>query len=105
VCGNSFSCVVTTTGQVKCWGNGGNGRTGYGSTTTITDPSAAGLVSVGQDVSLLGLSLDGLHVLALLDDASVKAWGAGTSGRLGYGNTNHIGDDEVPSTVGVVSLP
>lgn len=38
------------------------------------------------------------------DDGAVRCWGAGASGRLGYGNTNDIGDDEEPVSAGSVPL-
>ena len=31
-------------------------------------------------------------------------WGQGATGRLGYGNTDNVGDDEVPADVGTVDL-
>lgn len=35
----------------------------------------------------------------------MHCWGFGGSGRLGYGNTDSIGDDETPDTAGPVDLP
>jgi len=40
----------------------------------------------------------------LLTNGKVRCWGKGTMGRLGYGNTNTIGDDEHPATAGDVSI-
>jgi alpha-tubulin suppressor-like RCC1 family protein len=37
----------------------------------------------------------------VLDDGSVKCWGSGNYGELGYGNTDQVND---PSTVGPVNL-
>ena len=36
--------------------------------------------------------------------ATVRCWGFGGNGRLGYGNTDSIGDDEPPGAVGPVDL-
>jgi alpha-tubulin suppressor-like RCC1 family protein len=34
----------------------------------------------------------------------MKCWGGNYDGQLGYGNTENIGDDELPSSVGFVSV-
>jgi len=34
----------------------------------------------------------------------VAYWGFGGFGRLGYGNTETIGDDEVPASAGTVEV-
>ncbi len=44
------------------------------------------------------------HTCIVDDGSRVRCWGAGGTGQLGYGNTNHIGDTEHPSTAGVVDL-
>ena len=45
-----------------------------------------------------------IHICALLDTGAVRCWGFGADGQLGYGNTNNIGDDEVPASAGDVDL-
>jgi hypothetical protein len=40
----------------------------------------------------------------VLDTGGVRCWGFGLSGRLGYGNTDSIGDDEDPATAGDLDL-
>ena len=48
--GSSSSCAVGVSGDVRCWGNGGYGRLGYGNTDNIGDgelPTDVGAVSVG----------------------------------------------------------
>lgn len=52
------------------------------------------------------------HSCALLDDGTtpappgrpVRCWGFSGDGQVGYGNTNVIGDDETPGSVGPVDL-
>jgi len=46
------------------------------------------------------------HNCAILDNGSVRCWGYGLAGRLGYGNTHNVGDTPVtiPGRVGPVDL-
>jgi hypothetical protein len=39
---------------------------------------------------------------AALVGGSVRCWGRGTTGALGYGNLANIGDDETPAEAGDV---
>ena len=91
---------------VKCWGQGGVGQLGYGNNNTIGDnetPNTVGVVNLGQTAK--AITAGDFHTCALLADNTVKCWGDGASGRLGYGNDQiHIGDNETPNTVGVVNL-
>lgn len=99
------TCARWTSGSVQCWGAGANGALGYGNENDVGDdetPASAGLVNVGAEVSQI--SAGGSHTCALLASTEVKCWGEGTYGTLGYGNTDHIGNDEAPSSVGVVDV-
>jgi alpha-tubulin suppressor-like RCC1 family protein len=44
------------------------------------------------------------HSCAILEDGRVRCWGDGNRGMLGYGSTENIGDDELPSSAGDVAL-
>jgi len=104
-CAGYRTCVVTDNQTVRCWGDGSSGQLGYGNTQNIGDnelPSAAGEVSLGQPVTAIGLG--GFHNCALLTDDTVRCWGSGSFGQLGYGNTQTIGDNELPSAVGPVNV-
>jgi alpha-tubulin suppressor-like RCC1 family protein len=107
--GSDHTCALLSDGSVTCWGNNDFGQLGYGNTDAIGDdelPSAAGAVSVtnAPGVTVVQIAAGGFHTCALLSDASVKCWGDGGSGELGYGNTHNVGDDELPSSVGGVSV-
>jgi VCBS repeat-containing protein len=105
VVGDSHSCALLDIGAVKCWGNGANGRLGYGDTATIGDnetPDSVGYVQLGR--SAVAIAAGSIHTCALLDNGTVRCWGSGLSGRLGYGNTASIGDDEAPDEVAPVNL-
>jgi alpha-tubulin suppressor-like RCC1 family protein len=107
--GNNRTCVILDTGAVRCWGSGTFGGLGYGNTDTVgttpgTTPETAGPVDIGagRTASAITLGMDGACVL--MDDSRVRCWGGGFSGQLGYGNTQAIGDDELPSAAGPVDL-
>lgn len=103
--GDSHTCALLHSGDVRCWGLGTHGRLGYGNTENIGDdetPNSAGSVDVGGVVRQIAAG--GEHTCALLVGGSVRCWGRGRSGRLGYRNTESIGDDENPSTAGDVQL-
>jgi alpha-tubulin suppressor-like RCC1 family protein len=103
--GSFHTCTLLSTGAVRCWGYASYGQLGYGSTSTIGDsetPASAGDVNVGGTV--LQIAAGGLHTCALLSTGAVRCWGAGSYGRLGYGNTSTIGDSETPASAGDVNV-
>jgi alpha-tubulin suppressor-like RCC1 family protein len=103
--GSAHTCALLDKGKVRCWGGASQGKLGYGNANNIGDneaPSSAGDVNVGGTVAQLAAGLS--HTCALLDAGNVRCWGLGTSGQLGYGNTNTIGDDESPDVAGNVDL-
>ncbi len=103
--GNYHTCALLTTGAVRCWGSAESGQLGYGNTTNIGDnetPASAGSVNVGGSVSQIVAG--GVHTCALLASGEVRCWGSANSGRLGYGNTTNIGDNETPAAAGSVNV-
>ncbi|MEM1269662.1 MAG: T9SS type A sorting domain-containing protein, partial [Bacteroidota bacterium] len=103
--GASHTCAVTTAGGLRCWGDNFFGELGYANQDDIGDnesPLTAGDVNVGTTVTQVTAGSN--FTCALTSAGQVRCWGAGGSGRLGYGNTNNIGDDEAPATAGDVLL-
>ena len=101
--GGDHTCALLDTGAVRCWGFGSDGRLGYGNTDNIGEnetPASVGDVDVGGTV--LQIAAGGSHTCALLVGGAVRCWGVGSDGRLGYGNTDDIGDDETPASAGDV---
>lgn len=76
------SCARTLTGDVWCWGNGGLGQLGNGTTTNSNVPVKITALSNVQRIA----SGDS-HSCALLVDNTVKCWGSNGSGQLGNGTT------------------
>jgi alpha-tubulin suppressor-like RCC1 family protein len=103
VAGARHTCALLTTGDVKCWGAGVDGRLGTKSTVTIgddEDPTAVQRIKIGTNVT--HLSAGPTHTCALLITGDVLCWGTATGGRLGYANTNNVGDNEDPASAGPV---
>ena len=107
--GSYHTCALLNTGKVRCWGMCFYGQLGYGNENHIGDdngetPADAGDVNVGGTV--VQISAGGFHTCTLLNTGKVRCWGKGTDGQLGYGNENHIGDDngETPASAGDVNV-
>jgi alpha-tubulin suppressor-like RCC1 family protein len=103
--GGEFTCVLSRSGHVRCWGANSRGQLGYGHKRDIGDdetPASAGDVRIGVKPS--HLTLGGAHACVLTEDGRVRCWGYGGHGGLGYGNPNDIGDDENPEKAGDVPV-
>ncbi len=86
---------------MRCWGLGGNGRLGYGNQDGVGDdpgetPASAGPVPLaGRTARAVTVGIS--HTCALLDDATMRCWGFGGDGRLGYGDNMSVGDSPARS--------
>jgi alpha-tubulin suppressor-like RCC1 family protein len=101
------TCAVLNNRTVRCWGTGRYGQLGYGNTRNIGDnesPGSVGPVKLGRGRKAVAIQGGGRHTFALLDNGRLRCWGLGSSGQLGYANTENIGDDETPNSAGPVSL-
>jgi alpha-tubulin suppressor-like RCC1 family protein len=104
--GRAHTCIIAGDGTVHCWGSGSKGQLGYGNTSTIGDDESAGTsgnVNLGARRAL-AIAGGADHTCALLADGTVQCWGDGASGRLGHANQVTIGDNEVPSSAGLIRL-
>jgi alpha-tubulin suppressor-like RCC1 family protein len=99
-------CVLMQSGKVRCWGFGSEGRLGYPSEVNIGDdetPMQAKDVDIGAPVT--DLDAAGSHTCALTKTGTVRCWGNGRNGQLGYGDRTNVGMDVTPAQVGDVKLP
>ena len=99
--GSYHSCALLTDGGIKCWGNGGSGRLGYGEDINRGDGSGAmgdRLPRVNLGRAAVDIAVGYEHSCALLDDHTVKCWGSNYNGQLGVGDTSNRG--ESPSDMG-----
>ncbi len=103
VAGDYHTCAIADDGTVHCWGFGANGRLGYANTANVLSPAAAPAVDLGGRRAV-AITAGASHTCVIVDDGSVRCWGNGVSGRLGYGNQATIGDNESPAAAGAVDI-
>ena len=91
---------------MRCSGRGLTfGSLGYASTDNVGDdpgempPPEVDIGGKAVQVFASGISFS---TCALLEDQTLRCWGYNKFGQLGYGHTNHIGDDETPASAGPV---
>lgn len=104
VSGDFHTCAILDNGSVRCWGFGANGRLGYGIPGNVLTPAVMPPVDLGAGRTARAITAGASHTCAILDNGSVRCWGNGVSGRLGYGNQASVGDDETPGSVGPVDI-
>ncbi len=101
--GDQHTCALLTDYRVRCWGEGvAVGYLDEVDVGAVTSPGDVGDVYVG------GLTVQIVagrrHTCALLWDGDVVCWGEASSGQLGYGSTEAVGDDDHPANAGNVPL-
>lgn len=89
--GESHSCALLSSGDVKCWGLNTYGQLGYGDTNprggTVGDMASLGTVNLGAGKTAKKLAVGSNHTCVILNDDSVKCWGRSDYGQLGYDDT------------------
>lgn len=80
--GGNHTCVLAVNGEIRCWGRGGSGQLGTGSTVDSSVP-----VTVSGISDATALAAGGSSSCALLGDASIRCWGLNDAGQLGNGTT------------------
>lgn len=78
-----YTCALSSTGTVQCWGYNYNGQLGNGSTSNISPA----VTVTGLSGFAMGLTAGGQHTCALLSTGVVQCWGINSSSELGNGNT------------------
>ncbi len=122
--GRDHVCSVietsSTAGVIKCWGGNDDGQLGVGDAGSDkhrgdqSGEMGSNLETLGTFPAVQGLDVGGLMRFEVGDrfaclmrlndgtdtDPQVQCWGASSQGRLGYGNTETLGDsstDALPS--------
>lgn len=105
--GQRHTCVVDDRGRARCWGEGTAGRLGDGYSEDVghwRSPGqiwraygTGGVIDVGDadgdgSIDAVTRIVAGMeHTCVLTAARTVRCWGAGGDGRLGYGSTDYVG--------------
>jgi alpha-tubulin suppressor-like RCC1 family protein len=86
------ACALLANGTVQCWGQGGNGQLGNGTTPAdVLTP-----VTVSGITTATAITVGGVSACALLANGTIQCWGGNTYGELGNNSTTN---SSVPVTV------
>jgi len=109
--GSSYTCAMTATGAVKCWGANDFGQLG----TATSGSCSVSCSTVALDViasGIAGIAAEDDHTCAVTTAGGVKCWGWNSSGQLGATTTTTCSNREtcsmvpldVPGLTGVTSV-
>ena len=96
--GSFHACALLANGDVKCWGDSGNGQIGSGGLEDKGDqPNEMGTnlikVDLGPDKKAKAIAAGGVHTCVIMaSDSKVKCWGYNAGGQLGVGDAKTRGD-------------
>ena len=99
--GSLHSCAVSSTGDVRCWGEALSGRTGYpgeAQNHAIRDEP----VDIGEPMSQV--SAANVHTCAVAINGDIYCWGDGKFGKLGNASEADIGASSTPAQAGPIDL-
>ena len=100
--GSRSACALDSTGTAYCWGVGGSGELGDGSTTSSSVPVAVSTSGVLKGKTLTQISAGNDFACALDSTGGAYCWGENDAGELGNGSTSSSLAPVAVSTSGVL---
>ena len=98
---SNHACALMSSGTVKCWGaaaSGGYATEGYVGDDTADFPPPT--VALSGQAAALSIGDSG-NTCVILIDGTLQCWGSNSSGALGLGHTDFVGNDETPADAGL----
>lgn len=95
--GSSHTCAILDDRSVKCWGSTEVGQLGLGEIDNHRGDASGEMgaalprVELGTGRAAVAIAAGSNHTCVILDDHSLKCWGDGGSGQLGYGDVTYRG--------------
>ena len=93
--GEHHTCVLTTTGGVKCWGQNIAGQLGNG--TFEDHPTPVDVIGLGSGVA--DIATGAAHTCALTTSGAVKCWGSNYFGQIGFAPGSPLDNVATPTDV------
>lgn len=95
--GSHQGCALLDNDLIKCWGDNGQGRLGYGHSSHVGGAvnhmgDNLAYVNLGTNRTVKDLQFGYGFACAILDDNSVKCWGQNEIGQCGVGDIVQRGD-------------
>ncbi|MCH9662060.1 MAG: hypothetical protein K0U66_00190 [Gammaproteobacteria bacterium] len=81
--GFDHTCAITSTGELHCWGNNGDGQLGIDNTTDQNTPTR-----VGTATNWSAVAAGDKHTCAINTDGALYCWGENNDGKLGQADTD-----------------
>ena len=96
--GANHTCAILDNNTLKCWGFNGYGQLGQGTGTTRGDNpgemgDALAAVNFDSTTTISRVVVGEQHTCVMFVDFTVRCFGRGGDGQLGYGNSDNKGDD------------
>ena len=82
-CGGDYNAALTTEGELHMWGRNMFGQLGLGHCADMSAPQQMSALASLGNVRLLACGTN--HVLCVVGDNDIHAWGRGVHGQLGNG--------------------
>lgn len=94
--GSEHSVALREDGAVFVWGSNSDGQLGTGGVDDTPHPEPLQVAHLGRAVDV---AAGRGHVVVVQDDGHVRAWGLGSSGQLGQGQSGLLGSRSQPVEV------
>ena len=99
--GDNYTCVLTQTGGVKCWGANFHGQLGEGSTNYRIVPADVQGLAEGVAAISAGPHETLPHTCARMIGGTLKCWGNNEAGQLGIGSRDY---DPHPTPLAAIAV-